>query len=74
MNLTNYSSEELNTFASVLDAAANEAVLKGIDIPIDLMSRRMFDAARQGERDRYKLRAAIFRKRSRKQMDGMGVC
>jgi hypothetical protein len=37
-------------------------VLKGIDMPIDLMLRRMFDAARQGERDRYKLRAAIFRK------------
>ncbi len=61
MKLTNYSREELNLFASVLEGAANEAVLKGIDLPIDLMSRRMFDAASQGERDPSKLRAAIFR-------------
>ncbi len=61
MKLTNYSGEELNLFASVLDGAANEAVLKGIELPIDLMSRRMFDAASRGERAPHKLRAAIFR-------------
>ena len=60
-NLTKYSREELNVFASVLDAASTEAALKGIELPIDLMSRRLFDAASRGERAPHKLRAAIFR-------------
>jgi hypothetical protein len=61
MKLTDYSREELNVFASVLDAASNEAALKGIELPVGIMARRLFDAADKGERDPHKLRAAIFR-------------
>ena len=60
MKLSRYTSSELNIFASVLDAAANEAISKHLDLSIKQMARRMFDAARKGERDPYRLRAAIF--------------
>ncbi len=61
VNLTDYTSDELNLFAGVLDAALNESISKGRCMPFDVMSRRLFDAARRGERDPSKLRAAIFR-------------
>ena len=60
VNLTDYNSDELTLFAGVLDAALNESISKGMHLPFDLMSRRLLDAARRGERDPSKLRAAIF--------------
>ena len=61
MDLTNYTSDEMDLFAEVLDAALNEPILKGMHLPFDLMSRQLLDAAHSGERDPTKLRAAIFR-------------
>ena len=55
-----YSNIELNTFATVLDAAIDEAEANDIDLRIEFMAQRLFDAASRGERNPDKLREAIF--------------
>ena len=38
MSLTDYTSDELNLFAGVLDAALNESISKDMHLPFDVMS------------------------------------
>ena len=52
MNVSGYTAEELNIFRDVLDRAVAEAVQ---EIPVDLMTRRLFKAAGAGERDSQRL-------------------
>lgn len=50
MDLSAYSSDELKEFESILNAALAEAFANGIHITISVMARRLFAAAREGER------------------------
>lgn len=59
MDVSNYSREDLAAFSAVLDAAILEAAERDLDLPISLMTRRLFDAARWGERDPARLKAEI---------------
>lgn len=59
MNTSGYSAEDLKDLSSILDAAIREAAERDLDLPISLMTRRLFDAARWGERDPDRLRAEI---------------
>jgi hypothetical protein len=52
MNVSGYTAEELNIFRDVLDRAVAEAAL---EIPVELMTQRLFKAAGAGERDRNRL-------------------
>lgn len=56
MNVSGYTSDELEIFRKVLDQAVAEADL---DIPVELMARRLFVVARTGERDPDRLVAAV---------------
>lgn len=58
MDTSIYSSTELRVFQKVLDAAIEEAALRGLDMPLAIMARRLFDAAQLGERDHEKLKEA----------------
>ena len=48
MNVSGYQQDELNLFRDVLDRAVAEAAL---EVPVELMTRRLFKAAQAGERD-----------------------
>lgn len=48
MDVSGYTAEDLDVFRKVLDRAVAEA---DIDMPVELMARRLFVAARGGERD-----------------------
>ncbi|HEX2841196.1 hypothetical protein [Hyphomicrobium sp.] len=56
MNVSGYSPDELELFRKVLDRAVAEAAL---EVPVDLMARRLFMVAQTGERDPDKLFAAV---------------
>ncbi len=59
MNTSGYSTEDLKLLSSVLDAATLEAAERNLDLPVSLMTRRLFDAARWGERDPERLKAEV---------------
>ncbi len=59
MHTSGYTAEDLQTLSTVLDAAILEAAERDLDLPISLMTRRLFDAARWGERDHVRLKAEI---------------
>jgi hypothetical protein len=52
MNVSGFTAEELNDFRDVLDRAVAEAAL---EIPVELLTRRLFKAASAGERDKDRL-------------------
>lgn len=56
MNVSGYTTEELQLFKKVLDQAVAES---DFDVPVELMARRLFVIARTGERDRERLVAAV---------------
>jgi len=56
MNVSGYTTEELEIFKKVLDRAVAEA---DFDIPVELMARRLFVIARTGERDQDRLVSAV---------------
>ena len=56
MNVSGYTTEELEIFKKVLDRAIAEA---NFDVPIELMARRLFVIARTGERDQDRLVSAV---------------
>lgn len=59
MNTSGYSAEDLKQLSAILGAAMLEASERNLDLPISLMTRRLFDAARWGERDPARLRSEI---------------
>lgn len=58
MDTSIYSSSELREFQKIMDAAIEEAAQRGLDMPLAIMARRLFDAAQSGERDHEKLKEA----------------
>ncbi|MCC7252435.1 hypothetical protein [Hyphomicrobium sp.] len=56
MDVSGYTTDDLDIFRRVLDRAIAEA---GVDIPVELMARRLFVVARSGERDPDRLVAAV---------------
>ncbi|WP_295559373.1 hypothetical protein [uncultured Hyphomicrobium sp.] len=56
MNVSGYTTSDLETFRKVLDRAVSEA---DADFPVELMARRLFVIARTGERDPDRLVHAI---------------
>lgn len=48
MNVSGYSEEDLTVFRQVLDRAVAECAM---EIPVELMTRRLFNAAGNGERN-----------------------
>ena len=56
MDVSGYTTDDLILFRRVLDRAIAEA---DIDMPVELMARRLFVAARGGERDPDQLVAAV---------------
>jgi hypothetical protein len=58
MDTSIYSSTELREFQKIMDAAIEEAARRGLDMPLAIMARRLFDAAQRGERDHEKLKEA----------------
>jgi hypothetical protein len=59
MNVSGYSPTEVKLFRAVLDASMTESLACGAHIPLELMTRRLFQAAAQGERDPRRLVAAV---------------
>ena len=51
--------DEISVLQVALDAAMTEANAKGIDVPLNTMLRRLFEAAEHGERDPEKLKVAV---------------
>jgi phosphatidylserine/phosphatidylglycerophosphate/cardiolipin synthase-like enzyme len=58
MDTSIYSSRELREFQEIMDSAIEEAAQRGLDMPLAIMARRLFDAAQGGERSREKLKEA----------------
>jgi hypothetical protein len=56
MDVSGYTTEDLDIFRKVLDRALAEA---DSDMPVELMARRLFVAARSGERDPDRLLALV---------------
>lgn len=56
MDVSGYTTDDLDVFRKVLDRAVAEA---DVDIPIELMARRLFVIARSGERNPERLVAAV---------------
>ena len=56
MDVSGYTADDLKIFRMVLDQAVAEA---DVDMPIELMARRLFVAARTGERNKERLVAAV---------------
>lgn len=56
MDVSGYTTDDLDIFRKVLDRAVAEA---DIDMPVELMARRLFVAARTGERDPARLVALV---------------
>lgn len=59
MQTTGYSAADLKALGTVLDAAVAEAAERNLDISIAVMTRRLFDAARWGERNPERLKSEI---------------
>lgn len=59
MHTSGYTAEDLQTLSAVLDSAMLEAAERDLNLPISVMTRRLFDAARWGERDPDRLKAEI---------------
>jgi hypothetical protein len=59
MNVSGYTPSEIKLFKAVLDASFAESIAKGADIPLDLMTMRLFKAAGDGERDPRRLVEAV---------------
>lgn len=51
MNIASYTQAELRHFQEALEGAAEEAGVTGLEVPIELMAKRLFAAAEQGLRD-----------------------
>lgn len=51
MNVASYSQSDLKMFQEALEAASQEAIQSGTDIPVELMAKRVFSAAEKGLRD-----------------------
>ena len=56
MDVSGYTAHDLDVFRKVLDRAVAEA---DVDIPVELMARRLFVVARTGERDPERLVASV---------------
>lgn len=56
MDVSGYTADELVLFRNVLDKAVAETCF---DMPVELMARRLFIAARSGERNPDRLIAAV---------------
>ncbi|MBN8911249.1 MAG: hypothetical protein J0H65_04150 [Rhizobiales bacterium] len=56
MDVSGYTADDLEIFRKVLDRATAEAET---DMPVELMARRLFVAARTGERDPARLVAMV---------------
>jgi hypothetical protein len=56
MDVSGYTADDLEIFRKVLDRAVSEA---DTDMPVELMARRLFVAARTGERDQDRLLALV---------------
>lgn len=56
MDVSGYTADDLDIFRKVLDRAVSEA---DTDMPVELMARRLFVAARTGERDPDRLVALV---------------
>jgi hypothetical protein len=56
MDVSGYTADDLDIFRKVLDRAIAEA---DTDMPVELMARRLFVAARTGERDPDRLVALL---------------
>ncbi|MDQ8698491.1 hypothetical protein [Hyphomicrobium sp. LHD-15] len=59
MNVSGYSANDIKLFRAILDASMAESLACGADIPLDLMTMRLFKAAGKGERDPRRLVAAV---------------
>ncbi len=59
MNVSGYSATEIKLFRAILDASQAESLASGADIPLDLMTARLFKAAGRGERDPRRLVEAV---------------
>jgi len=59
MNVSGYNSNEIKLFSAVLDVSMTESLACGADIPLDLMTMRLFKAAEGGERDPRRLVEAV---------------
>lgn len=59
MNTSGYTAEDLQQLSTILDAAILEAFERELDLPISLMTHRLFDAARWGDRDPDRLKAVV---------------
>lgn len=56
-----FSPSELRELQAIMDAAIEEAHQQGLDMPLAIMARRLFDAAQTGERDHDKLKDAALK-------------
>jgi hypothetical protein len=59
MNVSGYSPGDIKLFKAVLDASMSENIACGADVPLDLMTMRLFKAAGEGERDPRRLVEAV---------------
>ena len=61
MDVSGYTTKDLQLLQAVLDAATTAAVEKDLNVNVTMtsMARRLFDAARSGERNPEKLKEAI---------------
>jgi len=59
MLTSGYSAADLKELGAVLDAAVAEAAERNLDISMSVMTRRLFDAARWGERNPERLKSEV---------------
>lgn len=62
MNVASYSQADLRRFQEALEAAAEEAGTSGVEVPVELMAKRLFSAAERGLRDVETLKAVALGK------------
>ncbi|HRN89356.1 hypothetical protein [Hyphomicrobium sp.] len=51
MNVASYTQAELKRLQEALERASEEAAASGLDVPVELMAKRVFGAAEKGLRD-----------------------
>ncbi len=51
MNVASYTHDELRRLQEALERAAEEAEASGLDVPVEMMAKRIFGAAEKGLRD-----------------------
>jgi hypothetical protein len=61
MVMQRFSQEEMQLFGAALASASAIASEHGIELPVREMTKRLFEAADNGERDPIKLRDAILK-------------